>query len=163
MKARALVIAVWVATLVVVCIGFVRAHGALGALPSRRSVIWPPPAIAALVDSDSIAALADRIVQSDPFRTARQPSDIAYDPTRRADTPAAPAATTIPTMTVSGIIGGPPWTALVSGVPGRDGTASVHAGDTIAGTTVISVARTSVLFRAADTSWRLTLHSPWPK
>lgn len=163
MRARALTVIVWTVTAFMIAIGVSRARSALGTAAPASLPVWPPPTIVAVMDSDSLAALADRITQSDPFRMARKPADVTYDPTRASDPPpAAPAARSLPPLVVAGIVGGPPWTALVNGAPGRDGSASVRAGDTIAGTKVIAVARTSVTLSMADTTWRLTLHVPWP-
>lgn len=164
MRARAATIGLWALTLLVIGIGVWRSRSALDIVALTKPTLGPAPMVAPVADADSLASLADRLTQSDPFRTARRPSDVAYDPTRSGDAhPAAVhAAPTIPTLTIAGIVGGPPWTALMNGVPGRDGSASVRAGDTIAGTRVIAVARTSVTLSMADTTWRLTLHAPWP-
>lgn len=165
MRARIFVLALWFATAAAFGAGILRARSALGGMAAWRATVWPAPAIVVLADSDSLATLADRIAGSDPFRTARQPSQVAYDPAHAGEPQPAAAhvGPNIPSLSVAGIVGGPPWIALVNGVPGRDGSASVRAGDTIAGTRVISIARTSVTFGMADTTWRLALQVPWPR
>src|SRR5690242_19872208 len=68
--------------------------------------------------SDSVLAA---LVAHDPFRTARRPSPILYDPMRLAQpsTPPAPR----PTLSLVGIAwdDGHEPTALVDGLPGIDG------------------------------------------
>src|SRR6185312_3987912 len=161
---RAVTIVLWALTLLSLGIGVRRTRSALDSPPLAKPTVWPAQPVALVADSDSLANLANRLTASNPFRMARKPSDVAYDPAQSggAQTSSAHAGPTVPALTIAGIVGGPPWTASVNGVPGRDGSASVRAGDTIAGTRVIAVARASVTLSMADTTWRLTLHAPWP-
>ncbi|HEX8717401.1 MAG TPA: hypothetical protein VF722_10550 [Gemmatimonadaceae bacterium] len=142
----------------------------------ERDVHLPRPAIAPLVDDarsngevappDSLAATISRITDRDLFRLERQPAVVGYGTTSTSGAASAgpagqPPEPPRPQFTVSGIVGGPPWAALLSGVPGRDGGVLVHSGDTLAGFTVRAVRRTGVTITGADTTWHLTLKAPW--
>jgi len=64
-------------------------------------------------------------------------------------------------LALAGIIGGPPWEALLTGLPGKDGSFLVRQGDVIDGFRLRSVGRDSVVVQASDTTWRLAVKSPW--
>src|SRR5690606_29800215 len=51
---------------------------------------------------------------------------------------------TVPTFYLRGTVGGPPWTALISGVPGRDGDAALHVGDSIGNVRIVGISRVSM-------------------
>lgn len=109
---------------------------------------------------DTLSLLSARIVAGDPFRLARRPPAVAYGATPAPGAAAAPVSPR-PTLTVSGIVGGPPWAALLDGVPGRDGSILVHAGDTLAGLRVLRISQITVTLTGRDTTWHLTLNHPW--
>jgi hypothetical protein len=60
-----------------------------------------------------------------------------------------------------GIIGGPPWSAILEGIPGREGSVVLRRGDTIAALRVRAVRRDTVVVEGADTTWRLTVKRTW--
>lgn len=131
------------------------------------SSIDAPPALAttapaARLSPDSLAAAAERVAKTDPFRMERTPARVAYTP-KLENAPAVPPipAPPRPPLAVAGIIGGPPWAALLDGVPGRSGSVVVHAGDTLGGLRVRVVRAALVIVSGADTTWRLTLKQPW--
>lgn len=113
---------------------------------------------------DSLDDFARHIADRDLFRLDRQPAAVAYG-TVVAGVPGSatgrPSATATPHLIVSGIVGGPPWAALLDGIPGRDGSMLVRQGDTLAGFTVRAVRRTGVIITGMDTTWHLTLNTPW--
>jgi hypothetical protein len=65
-----------------------------------------------------------------------------------------------PRLVLRGILGGPPWDALIEGIPGREGSAVVRTGDKLAGLLIRSVRRDTVVVRGADTTWKLTMGRP---
>lgn len=153
----------WLATAACVVVGtlewrHVRAVSELAApaLVATPAPIQPP-------SRDSLRAAARRVAATDPFRLARTPPTVVYAPTLE-NAPAAPPPSKPPRppLAVAGIIGGPPWAALLDGVPGRSGSVVVHAGDTLGGLRVRTVRRTGVIVSAPDTTWQLTLKRPWP-
>lgn len=124
--------------------------------------IWPVSQPARPIASDSLAVLTSRIVDGDPFRLDRKPAAVAYGATpdslaNRATTPAAPR----PPLVLVGIVG-PPWRALVDGVPGHDGSVVLRAGQTIAGLRVRDVTGATATISAVDTTWHLAVKRTWP-
>jgi hypothetical protein len=113
-------------------------------LPSMRGVLMYDPA--------QLKEAADSVVSSDPFRLDRHPSAPPIDQP-------AIAAVTAPAfhLELSGVIGGPPWRAIVSGIPGRDVGVVVRAGDTLGGMRIRSIKRDTVVIRAADSTMTLIL------
>lgn len=130
------------------------------------SVAAPPraePSIQAttshpLPTSDSVLTA---LVAHDPFRMARRPSPILYDPVRLAQpsTPPAPR----PTLSLVGIVwdDGHEPTALVDGLPGIDGSRPLRRGETVAGLHVKAIRADRVVIVGLDTTWTLTVREPW--
>ena len=106
-------------------------------------------------DSDATA-----LVAVDPFRAARHPSPVEYRPELEGAPPPPPRPPR-PALAVSGIIGGPPWSAVLEGVPGREGGAVVRGGDTLGGLKVRAVWRDTVIITGMDTTWRLIVRRGW--
>jgi hypothetical protein len=113
---------------------------------------------------ESLVAAADRVVERDPFRLERRPSAVAYAPVIDGALPQAPTPPK-PTLVVTGIVGGPPWEALVDGIPGRQGSVLVRRGDVFGDSTVrLSVKRIgadTVVVVGMDTTWKLTVRRAW--
>ena len=122
----------------------------------------PATAETALIASigDSLAVRAERIAASDPFRLVRHPSPVAYHPELEGAPPPPPALPK-PALTLAGILGGPPWQAILEGIPGRDGPLVVRAGDRVGELTVRSVRRDTVVIAGLDTVWKLTVRRTW--
>lgn len=113
--------------------------------------------------ADSLTSAANTIVAADPFRLDRRPADAPYRVTLDGTSaPPPPPKPTKPALALAGIVGGPPWTVLLDGVPGREGTVVVHRGDTLGGLTIRSAGRDKVVVQGFDTTWTLTLKHPWP-
>lgn len=152
----------WVTTL---------AFGALSLVAWRRRTL---PAVAAPAstmtgpapirqwDADSLANVAERVVEKDPFRLERRPSLVAYDPSIEMAPGSMPAMRPPrAALVLSGILGGPPWQALLEGVPGRTGTTVLSAGDTVGDIRIRLVTRDSVIVQSRDTTWRLGVRRSW--
>ena len=125
-------------------------------------IIWPIERSAAFATSRMLDSVATAIARSDPFRLERRPSSVAYG-TQPEGAPVAPPPPKPPKpdLTLAGIVGGPPWVALIDGVPGKSGSVLVHAGDTLAGLRVRSLGPNGITITGLDTTWKLTLKRPW--
>ena len=137
----------------------------IGARTPRTGTLAAGHATRARVESTAsmmreIDDAAVSLVATDPFRAARQPSPIAYQPELEGAPPPPPRAAR-PALSVCGIMGGPPWSAVLEGVPGRDGGAVIHAGDTLGGLSVRAVKHDTVVITGADTTWRLAVRRAW--
>jgi hypothetical protein len=112
--------------------------------------------------SDSLSAAAAAIAAHDPFRADHHPPSVAYRPELEGIAPPPPPPKPPkPRLALAGIVGGPPWEALLDSVPGRDGSVLVRKGDTLGGLRVRSIGRDTVIVQGADTVWKLVVKRPW--
>lgn len=125
-----------------------------------RSIV-PAAAEPRHVAADSIAQAAAYVTASDPFRLSRQPASVAYSPALEGLAPPVAQGPPRPTLVLRGIVGGPPWSAILDGVPGRDGSVVVRRGDSLGTLVVRVVGRDTVIINGADTTWRLTVKRSW--
>lgn len=108
-----------------------------------------------------IDAAASALVATDPFRLARYPSPIPFRPDGDGAMALPPPRPPRPVLSVSGILGGPHWSAVLEGIPGRETGAVVQAGDTLGGLKVRKVERDTVVITGMDTTWRLIVRRAW--
>jgi hypothetical protein len=112
------------------------------------------------IDPDSIARAAAYIVANNPFRLSRQPATVAYAPELEGLAPPPVVRPPRPDLVLRGIVGGPPWSAILEGIPGRDGSVVARRGDSLGTLIVRAVGRDTVIIKGADTTWRLTVKRP---
>ena len=134
-------------------------------LPTESAIaaVPVPPVVAPRVsalDPDTLASAARRVVEANPFRVNRVPALIRIgrpiDLTAQPRTAPAPARVR-PPLGVKAIVGGPPWTALLEGVPGATGATVVREGAKHGELTVLAISRDTVTVSAPDTVWKLTI------
>ena len=112
------------------------------------------------VDAARIAEEVERTVSNDVFRASRRPSPTVFTPTVNELAPTVAVRPPRPALAVTGIIG-PPWAAVLEGVPGREGSLIVYAGDSLGALKVRQVRRDSVVIHGPDTTWRLGVRRAW--
>jgi hypothetical protein len=104
---------------------------------------------------DSLASAADAIVTNDPFRLSNSPPSVRFDP----ESDGAPAAGLVsqprPNLILRAIVGGPPWQAVIDGLPGQPPGTLARAGSKFDRLVVRTVTRDSVIVQGADTAWTL--------
>ena len=144
---------------------------AVGAVVLRR------PAVAAALPASAHAAsrpvkspVSDKHIDSllrlaaeaAPFRAARRPSALPYNPAA-ADGPAAPPPPPVPrpTLVLSGIVWGASPTAVLEGLPDTEGPRVVHRLDRVGALTVRRIERDRVIVTGLDTTWTLRVREPW--
>jgi hypothetical protein len=110
-------------------------------------------------DGQALASHAAKTVSGDPFRIERKPANVAFGVPPAASAP-APSAAQRPRLVVSGIIG-PPWRAVLEGIPGREGSTVVIEGQAFGELRVRSIRRDTVVVAGRDTTWKLTVRRPW--
>lgn len=123
-----------------------------------------PAAAKSRLPRDSIDAAAIATSDHDPFRLTHEPSEVPYTAEHVNAPPPTPPR--LPPLTLSGIIG-PPWVALLEGVPGHLGSLIAAQGDTVSRAPLAvlvlrRVSRDTAVLAAADTTWKLTVREPWP-
>jgi hypothetical protein len=109
-------------------------------------------------DAKQLRDAADLIVSNDPFRLTNVPALVRYDPKAQSAVPtisvAAPPIR--PIMTLKAIVGGPPWQAIVDGLPGQPPGTVVRAGNAFDKLVARAVTRDSVVIQGPDTTWVLS-------
>lgn len=155
--------ALWGTAALVALVAGVRASQARFEPAAPAPVVWMLPREADRPAPDSLLAAADRVAKSDPFRLDRRPADAPFGSPTAAGAPSPPESNAArPNPSLSGIIGGPPWVALLDGVPGHDGSVLLRGGDTLGGLEVRAVTATTATISGFDTTWKLALKRPWP-
>jgi hypothetical protein len=145
-------------------IGAVRWHGALPVV--QPSVTTLPNAVRAgpSAAADSLFDDAeDLMVSNDPFRLANEPAAVRYDPQHEslaAGASAPPPAPIRPKLVLKAIVGGPPWQAIVDGIPGQPSGTIVRAGSTFDKLTTRAVTQERVVIQGPDTTWTLSFRKP---
>jgi hypothetical protein len=119
----------------------------------------PAPAPVARVPAGVLAAAGEAARRGDPFRLDRAPAPVRFGaPPAPAPGMAPPPPPRAP-LTLAGVVG-PPWQALIEGMPGHAGAVVVRAGDRVEDLRILSVTREQAVVRGTDTTWRLTLKRP---
>jgi hypothetical protein len=118
------------------------------------SVDMTPP------DESEFVHAAELITASDLFRVQRHPAAVRFQVDTvavSAQSPSLPATT----LALAGIIGGPPWEALVEGLPNRDGATLVKRGDVFGSIKIVRVTRDSVVIVMPDSLRTFGLKRAW--
>jgi hypothetical protein len=134
--------------------------GALGAAP-------PEPR---RIPRARLAEAGRSVAGGNPFRLDRAPAPLGFSQPGPGMTmpgmmpgmppPYTPPPPPRPQLFVSGIVG-PPWQALLEGVPGREGAVVVKRGDVLGDLRVRDITESVVVVASPDTTWRLTVRNPW--
>lgn len=108
---------------------------------------------------DSLAEAEDLTATNDPFRLSNSAPTVRYDPASDGvnvsnGNVALPAPR--PTLVLKAIVGGPPWRAVIDGIPGQPPGAIVEQGNKFDQLVVRAVTRDSVVVKGSDTSWVLS-------
>jgi hypothetical protein len=114
-------------------------------------------------DTARLASSARILRDHDPFRLDRTPAAVLFSlsgPISQQVTPPLPAPLR-PPLRLVGIIGGPPWTTVVEGVPGRESGLLLRVGEDVGGIRLNAVGRDSAVFSGFDTNWVLRVRVPW--
>jgi hypothetical protein len=113
------------------------------------------PALATATDS-ALDDAEDATITNDPFRLANEPASVRYE---AADAGGAPTPATVvvrPVLVLKAIMGGPPWQAVIDGIPGQPPGTVASPGMRFDKLLVRSVWRDSVVVQGPDTTWTLT-------
>lgn len=106
-------------------------------------------------------SLGRRTIERDPFRTARSPADVAYDPVRLASAGAPVAGPPKPALVLTGIVWATSPEAVLEGLPGVNSARVLRVGDVVTGLTVKRIEHGRVTVVGMDTVWVLTVRQPW--
>ena len=109
----------------------------------------PEPTDSALAEAE------DATVSNDPFRLANEPAAVRYDPANDGVATTAAAPVVRPTLVLKAIIGGPPWQAVIDGIPGQPPGTIATPGSRFDRLFVRRVTRDTVVVQGPDTTWSL--------
>jgi len=114
-----------------------------------------------LLSDDSLATLEERIVARDPFRLSNRASAVRYDAFADATVLGAPgmppsSAVPRPVLELRAIVGGPPWQAIIDGLPGQQPGTTAQPGSRFDKLVVRAVTRDTVIVQGPDTTWVLS-------
>lgn len=131
---------------------------ATSGIPDRVSVA-PLRVRPAAITADSLADAEDAIVTNDPFRLSNSPSAIRYEPATDGSGLLAPPQQPRPMLVLKAIVGGPPWQAVIDGIPGQPAGTVAQTGAKFDRLTIRAVTRDSVIVQGMDTSWVLSFRA----
>jgi hypothetical protein len=126
----------------------------------KASPLPPAAATPRRFETDSIVRATEYTIANDPFRVSRRPATVAYSSALEGLAPPPVARPPRPNFVLRGIVGGPPWSAIIDGIPGREGSVLLRKGDSVAAFVIRAVGRDSVIIKGADTTWQLTVKRP---
>jgi hypothetical protein len=161
MIGRRVELGLWIVAISLTVVAGVRARHVGTISPASVSQSALPALPAEMRERPEIlVAAAEGVVANDPFRLDRRPSPVSYSPTTES-APAPPPRPPRPALAVTGIVGGPPWEALLEGLPGREGSVLVRRGDTVSGLRIRSITKDTVRISGMDTTWKLAVRRAW--
>jgi hypothetical protein len=107
-------------------------------------------------------SLARAIAARDPFRLARAPAALPFDPEAPSTGYAPPPRPPRPALALAGIVLGLEPLALVDGLPGVEGSRVMRLGERVGGYVLRAVASDHVIIAGPDTTWMLRVRSQFP-
>jgi hypothetical protein len=116
------------------------------------------PSLPDTLSHEQLGALVDSLLTYDPMDARAEEVEVAGDPVFLAAPDPVPAP--LVAVVMRGVVG-PPWLALLDGVPERQGVVLVAQGDTLGSIHVVRVSADAVTLRSADSTWTLQLTSKW--
>jgi hypothetical protein len=150
----------WGTSAVFIIVAIVASRGGTMARAAATPSSHPQTAVM-MFDPDQFAMTAEQTTAHDLFRLARKPSSISFGTPDLPPTPPAPPATPFQSLTLKGILGGPPWQAIFAGVPNRGDNVVARVGDTLAGLRVTRIRHDGVVLKGRDTLLTLTFTRTW--
>jgi hypothetical protein len=101
------------------------------------------------------------VVSNDPFRLGNHASAVRYDPSSDRDAAGVGGAGLTmpaphPVLVLKAIAGGPPWQAVIDGIPGQPPGIVAQPGMRFDKLVVRAVTRDSVVIQGSDTIWVLS-------
>jgi hypothetical protein len=146
-----------VVAVICILIAAVRWRGARPSGGVAPRFVAPAHAPARPPSDSALEAAEDLTVMNDPFRLSNAPPDRRYDPADESlgATRAFASPPARPAFVLKAIVGGPPWIAVIDGIPGQPAGTLTRQGAQFDKLVVRSVTRDSVIIQGSDTSWVL--------
>jgi hypothetical protein len=144
---------VWMVSSSLLAVGGMRYAATTTSLAAEPgpSQAWSFATIPSWPDADSLLKAAGKILNVGAFVPALPVSVLTGHP--------APHASPLQ-LVLRGVVGGPPWSAIVSGIPGTPGEIIMRLGDTVAGLWPSRIRPDTAIIRNAHDVFTLVLHRP---
>lgn len=140
------------------------AFGIVRALPDRETRDSEPPitprSVVLVPDlpKDSLEERGQYLIDNNPFRLSNEPPTVRYGvtppPPKTNVTPARPPK---PSLLLRGVLGGPPWRAIIEGIPGAPTAVVVREGERVGSLLVKEIRLAAVIVTGVDTAWKLAI------
>lgn len=114
------------------------------------------------IDIQSVRRAAVELRNRNPFRMERRPTSVRF-----GSAEVAQVAEVVevhdhrPNLVLSGIIGGPPWIALIEGIPGREIGVALVQGEEVNGIRLERLQGDTAILSGLDTTWVLMPKQVW--
>jgi len=128
---------------------------ALPSVPREHRKPYPPAPPITPGDTVGLADAAAAIRDRDPFRSERKPTRLRFNPWQPAVAATQSPAPTRPALSLAGVLGGPPWNALIQGIPGREGGVVLGVGEAAGGIRLTKIHGDTAFVSGSDTTWVL--------
>ena len=106
-------------------------------------------------DTTGLGAAAAMLRDHDPFRVERKPTKLRFNPWEPAAAAVPARAPQRPALGLMGLVGGPPWNALIQGIPGREAGVVLSVGDSVSGVRLDRIHGDTAFVSGLDTTWTL--------
>jgi hypothetical protein len=106
--------------------------------------------------TDSVSDAADLTIDNDPFRLTNSPPSVRFDVATDGVAQGVTVRPPRPVLVLKAIVGGPPWQAVIDGIPGQPPSTIAESGKRFDKFLVRAVTRDSVIVQGPDTSWVLS-------
>lgn len=113
-------------------------------------------------DSQSIRSAAAALRNRNPFRIERSPTAVRFGSPPVVVPPPIPDPTPPrPQPVLAGIVGGPPWLAVIEGIPGREAGVLLAEGEEVGGVRLERLRGDTAVLSSQDTTWVLVPKRLW--
>lgn len=114
------------------------------------------------IDVQELRRAATQLRDRNPFRLERTPTAVRFGSQTTVAEPGIEAVQPQrPNLELAGIVGGPPWFALVEGIPGREIGAILVPGQELNGIRLERLRGDTAVLAGLDTTWVLLPKRAW--
>jgi hypothetical protein len=151
---------IWTVSAVLIATTAFRVHQEAYAASASAVVSSSLHSTAAAPSREEITKAVDEVVDGNIFEREHESSPPEQVVKQVQPEPPRPPAPPKPPLQLRGVIGGPPWDAVLEGVPGRQAGVVVRLGDHVGGLGIVALKRDTVVVEGFDTTWTLTIRRP---
>jgi len=132
----------------------IRWHNASAPVVPRHAIALAHLSARPIPTDSALDEAEDATISNDPFRLSNEPAAVRYDASAEGEVVSA-VPVVRPTLVLKAIIGGPPWQAVIDGIPGQPPGTIAAPGARFDKLVVRRVTRDTVVVQGPDTTWLL--------